>query len=62
MEATAEFICAFCGEVNPTFIDLSSGSQQSYVEDCQVCCHPNVLYISVNEDTLDIEINTDCES
>lgn len=62
MESSVEFICAFCGEANPTFIDLSAGSQQSYVEDCQVCCQPNVLYISVNEDTLEVEVHSDCES
>ncbi|WP_071515605.1 CPXCG motif-containing cysteine-rich protein [Geitlerinema sp. PCC 9228] len=49
MESTAEYICAFCGEANPTFVDLSAGSQQSYVEDCQVCCQPNVLYIYQHE-------------
>ena len=62
MENSAEFVCAFCGETNPTFIDLSAGSQQSYVEDCQVCCNPNVLYISVDEITLEVDIQSDCES
>jgi hypothetical protein len=62
MENSAEFVCAFCGETNPTFIDISAGSQQSYVEDCQVCCNPNVLYISIDEVTLEVDIQTDCES
>ena len=39
----ATFHCGFCGEPNDTFVDLSAGSQQSYIEDCQVCCRPNVL-------------------
>jgi hypothetical protein len=26
-------------------VDTSAGSRQSYVEDCQVCCKPNVLRI-----------------
>ncbi|MEG3976819.1 CPXCG motif-containing cysteine-rich protein, partial [Microcoleus sp. herbarium8] len=26
---------------------------------CQVCCRPNVLYVRIDEDTLDIEIDTD---
>ncbi len=62
MQDTADYMCAFCGETNTTFIDLSAGSQQSYVEDCQVCCQPNVLYIQIDEDTLDIEINSEPES
>ncbi|PNW43835.1 UNVERIFIED_CONTAM: hypothetical protein BEN50_13265 [Euhalothece sp. KZN 001] len=62
MENTSQFICAFCGESNPTFVDISAGNSQSYVEDCQVCCNPNVLYIEIDEDTLDVNIETDCES
>jgi hypothetical protein len=27
-------------------VDDSAGVRQSYVEDCQVCCKPNVLHIS----------------
>ncbi|MDB9526900.1 CPXCG motif-containing cysteine-rich protein [Oscillatoria sp. CS-180] len=59
MQTTADYICAFCGESNTTFIDLSGGFQQSYIEDCQVCCRPNQLYITVDEDTLEVAITTD---
>ncbi len=61
MQDTAEYFCAFCGEPSQTFIDLSAGCEQSYVEDCQVCCRPNILYIRVDPDTLEIEIDTDYE-
>ena len=61
MQTTAEYICAFCGEPNTTFVDLSAGSQQSYVEDCQVCCRPSILYLRVDEETLDVEIDSDYE-
>ena len=62
MPNNADFNCAYCGEINTTFIDLSAGSQQSYVEDCQICCQPNVLFIYINEETLDLEINSEPES
>ena len=62
MQDTADYTCAYCGETNMTFIDLSAGSQQSYVEDCQVCCQPNVLCVQIDEETLDIEINSEPES
>ncbi len=39
----AGFQCAGCGEWNETQVDPSGGGRQSYVEDCQVCCKPNVL-------------------
>ncbi|HLP89398.1 MAG TPA: CPXCG motif-containing cysteine-rich protein [Nostocaceae cyanobacterium] len=61
MQTTSEYYCAYCGEENLTFIDLSGGMQQSYIEDCQVCCRPNILYIRVDEDTLEIEIDTEYE-
>jgi hypothetical protein len=37
--------CAGCGEWNQTSVDESAGREQSYVEDCQVCCKPNLLQI-----------------
>ena len=61
MQTTSEYYCAFCGEINTTFVDISSGMSQSYVEDCQVCCRPNILYIRVDEDTLEVEITSDYE-
>ncbi len=39
------FQCAACGEWNVTSVDESAGRRQSYVEDCQVCCKPNVLQV-----------------
>jgi Cysteine-rich CPXCG len=59
MQNTAEYVCACCGEENITFVDLSAGWQQSYVEDCQVCCRPNVLFVRVDEETLDVEIDSE---
>lgn len=35
--------CAGCGEWNETNVDESAGSRQTFLEDCQVCCKPNVL-------------------
>jgi hypothetical protein len=41
----ARFQCAGCGESNQTTVDESAGRCQSYIEDCQVCCKPNLLRI-----------------
>ena len=40
------YSCAGCGEWNETTVDESAGGRQLYVEDCQVCCKPNLLRIS----------------
>jgi hypothetical protein len=39
------FQCAGCGEWNSTAVDEFAGRRQTYVEDCQVCCKPNVLRV-----------------
>ncbi|MBF1999460.1 MAG: CPXCG motif-containing cysteine-rich protein [Synechococcales cyanobacterium C42_A2020_086] len=61
MQTTAEYICAYCGESNLTFVDFSAGEQQSYVEDCQVCCRPNLLWLHIDVDTLTVEITSEYE-
>jgi Cysteine-rich CPXCG len=45
LEVEAGFQCAGCGEWNTTAVDSSAGRRQSYVEDCQVCCKPNILQV-----------------
>jgi hypothetical protein len=45
MSLATGFQCAGCGEWNETVVDESAGSRQNYVEDCQVCCKPNVLSV-----------------
>ena len=42
--------CAFCGEENETFVDASGGARQTYTEDCAVCCRPNLITVTVDED------------
>lgn len=40
--------CPYCGEDNELLIDTSI-EQQEYVEDCQVCCQPMLVYVTVND-------------
>ena len=42
---SAGFQCAACGEWNATSVDPMGGRRQQYVEDCQVCCKPNLLCV-----------------
>ncbi len=41
--------CPYCGERIEIVVDCSEASQE-YIEDCEVCCRPIVLSISVNSD------------
>jgi hypothetical protein len=59
MNDEASYICDSCGEEIVIPIDTSAGARQQYVEDCPVCCHPNVLSIEVDESG---EVRVWCES
>jgi hypothetical protein len=54
--------CAYCGEENDLFVDPSAGSPQHYVEDCQVCCRPNLLSITLAAGSDDVVVHADRES
>jgi hypothetical protein len=41
--------CPYCGESISVLVD-DSLTQQSYVEDCQVCCRPIVMDVAVDLD------------
>ena len=46
----AFYVCDSCGEEIVIPLDLSAGSDQQYVEDCPVCCRPNVIQVNVDDD------------
>jgi transcription elongation factor Elf1 len=41
--------CPYCGEPLDIAVDVSAGDQQ-YVEDCQVCCRPINMVVTLDED------------
>ena len=51
LQEEIEIECPYCGERITLLVDGSAGSQE-YIEDCQVCCRPINLYVTVNEDGL----------
>ncbi|HZZ73114.1 MAG TPA: CPXCG motif-containing cysteine-rich protein [Pirellulales bacterium] len=60
MQPEASYVCPSCGEEIVVEVDLSAGAEQEYVEDCPVCCVPNVLRISVAADG-DVSIDAERE-
>ena len=62
MSLATGFQCAGCGEWNETVVDESAGSRQNYVEDCQVCCKPNVLSVLWDTSTRVYSVSTELES
>ena len=57
----SRFQCACCGQWNVTTVDESAGRRQSYVEDCQVCCKPNVLRIEYDSCAQELVIAAELE-
>jgi DNA-directed RNA polymerase subunit RPC12/RpoP len=49
MRDEASYICDWCGEEVVIPLDPSAGASQEYVEDCPVCCHPNVIHVALDE-------------
>ena len=50
MTDEAVYVCNSCGEEIVVPIDITAGTDQEYVEDCPVCCHPNVIHVEFDED------------
>jgi hypothetical protein len=39
------YTCPTCGESIVVPLDPTGGAEQQYVEDCPVCCNPNVIHV-----------------
>ena len=46
-----EIVCPYCGERIDLLIDCSVDVQY-YIEDCQVCCRPMNLHVTVDDEGL----------
>lgn len=43
------YVCPSCSEEIVVPLDASEGAEQTYVEDCPVCCHANVIHVEFGE-------------
>lgn len=58
LETTAEVSCPYCGETITLFLDLSI-EEQSYIEDCSVCCQPmTVSYTAAGGELASVTVDT----
>jgi hypothetical protein len=51
LETTAEVSCPYCGETITLLLDLSV-EEQTYIEDCSVCCQPMTVSYSAEDGEL----------
>ena len=55
--------CPYCGEESEISLDPGSGSMQSYVEDCPVCCRPWDVRVTYRGDgSASVELRAEDES
>jgi hypothetical protein len=59
MEIECTFVCAHCLQINATVVDPTGGVHQEYIEDCQVCCRPNLLYIDIDSERMEVKIEAE---
>jgi hypothetical protein len=50
MKDEANYVCDSGGEEIVVPVDLSAGTSREYVEDCPVCCRPNVGHVGIDDD------------
>ncbi|MGE3296742.1 MAG: CPXCG motif-containing cysteine-rich protein [Porticoccaceae bacterium] len=48
--------CPYCGEAIELVVDCSI-EEQSYIEDCPVCCRPMSVWVQVGDDgSIDLQL------
>ena len=60
MLENATYDCPYCGEVVETTVDLSGGDQ-TYIEDCQVCCRQIIFDLQVHGEEWMLETRSENE-
>ena len=40
--------CPYCGDAVELLLDLGGGPRQEYVEDCEVCCQPWAVRVTLD--------------
>lgn len=60
MQELQEYDCPYCGESVEALLDLSGGDQ-SYIEDCPVCCRPIVFDLQVDDEGWKLHVRSENE-
>ena len=50
-------LCPYCGEEVEIGVDPGGGSNQSYVEDCPVCCSPWMVQVRFAGGTAEVTLS-----
>ena len=62
LEQHEHFLCPYCGRTNSLEIDITGGSDQEFVVDCETCCAPIVVALRLDgEDVVALEVKKENE-
>ena len=62
MEEFDNFLCPYCGQTNQLLVDITGGSDQEFVVDCEVCCAPIVVRVKLRgQEILSVEARKENE-
>ncbi len=50
LDTEADVTCPWCGEGITITLDAGGGTEQEYVQDCEVCCRPWRVKVHYEED------------
>lgn len=60
-EEDYEYSCPYCGETLSLKVDLSGGRRQAFVTDCEVCCKPIQIRLTLEDGEI-ADFSADAES
>jgi hypothetical protein len=58
-DTSAWVLCPYCGEPSELLLDPGGGADQSYVEDCEVCCRPWSVRVRWHGGAAAVEVQTE---
>ncbi len=62
LEQPESFLCPYCGEPNSLSVDISGGRIQEFIVDCEICCAPVAVRLTVDgEDVVGVETRRENE-
>ncbi len=56
-----DFFCPYCDSPQSIRLDVSGGTRQSFVSDCEVCCQPILIRAEFDADSL-VNFSTEKEN
>ncbi|OGX06295.1 MAG: hypothetical protein A2Z88_00605 [Omnitrophica WOR_2 bacterium GWA2_47_8] len=62
LEQDSTFLCPYCSAENSLQVDLTAGRRQNFVMDCETCCAPIVVHLTLSGgEVLSIDVRRENE-